>query len=83
MVFTDRCRQTISDAHVNVLGFVIMAMDNYKREQQRKQQREGLSNTYIAVTHLMVIKPLIATSHFKESRGDYYGHKPLITYKNH
>ena len=58
-IYTDKCRLTISEGNND---FIVMAMDNNQRGQRRKQQRHGISNTFIVVTHSIAIKPNITHS---------------------
>ena len=76
MVYTDQCRNTIRTSHED---FIVIAMDNNQRGQRRKQQRHGISNQYIVVTHSMALQPQTTTSKELLS-GGIYNHKPIISY---
>ena len=57
--YTGKCRKVINEGHDD---FIVMAMDNNQRGQRRKQQRHGISNSFMVVTHSVAIKPTINTS---------------------
>lgn len=68
MVYTDQCRNTIRTSHDD---FIVIAIDNNQRGQQRKQQRHGISNQYMVVTHSMTLRPTTTTSKEQLSGGIY------------
>ena len=59
-------------------NFIIITMDNNKRGQQKRQEREGTSSLFIVVTYSMAIKSLKIPSIYPIVAP--YHHKKTITY---
>ena len=58
-VHTEKYRRSISGGHSD---FIVVVMDNNQRGQRRKNQQNGIRNTFIVVTHSTTIRPSINTT---------------------
>ena len=75
-MYTNQCRDTVRTSHDD---FIVISIDNNQRGQRQKQQRQGISNQYMVVTHSMALQPTTTTTKMQLS-GRAYNYKPNISY---